>query len=250
MVSNNTKRNIALFVFMVFNACNFHYVLHNVLYCVNLENVVNVLNDASKSFKAHTCIDIRICKRCIVVFTVIFKLSENKIPEFNVTVTFATNLTIRAATTVFFTAVIVKLRTRTARTLAVLPEVILFTESYHMVGLYSNLFCPYIVSLVVIKINATVNFVGVHFHNLSAEFPSPRNNLFFEVVAKREVAEHFKICSVTGCDTNSFNIGSTNTFLTGCNSLSWGSFFACEIFFHRCHTCIDKKNTLITLRYK
>ena len=72
------------------------------------------------------------CKAVVVAVVIFVKLSENKIPEFNVAITFATNLTIRAATTVFFTAVILKLRTRTARTLAVLPEVILFTEAHHM----------------------------------------------------------------------------------------------------------------------
>ena len=130
-----------------------------------------------------------------------------------------------------------------------LPEVIFFAEANHMVGLYSNILCPDVVSFVIFKINTAVNFIGIHFHNFGAKFPCPRNNFFFEIVTKGEVTKHFKICSVTSGDTNSFNIGCTNTFLAGCNSLSWGSFLACKVFFHRCHTCIDEKNTLIALRY-
>ena len=109
MVCNNTKRNITLLIFVVLNTCNIHYVLHNILNSINLKNIMNVLSDTSKSLKTHTCIDVGICKRCVVILAVVFKLSENKVPEFYVSVAFATNLTVGATATVLLTAVIVKL---------------------------------------------------------------------------------------------------------------------------------------------
>ena len=250
MVCDNTKRNILFGILMIFNVRNSHNVLHYILNGVNFKEIVNVLRNASKPFKSHTRINVGMSKSCVIVVAVVFKLCENKVPELNVSVAFASDLTIGLAAAVFLATVIVNLGARTARTCAVLPEVILLAEAYHMVGLNADNLRPNIVSLVVLFVNAYIKLFGVHFHNLCTEFPRPRNNLFFEVIAEREVTEHFKESAVSCRLADVFNIGCTNTFLTGCNSFSRRGDFAREILFHRCHSRVDKKQALVIVRDK
>ena len=84
MVGNNTKRNILFGILMIFNVRNSHNVLHYILNGVNLKEIVNVLRNASKSLKSHTRINVGMSKSCVIVVAVVFKLSENKVPELNV----------------------------------------------------------------------------------------------------------------------------------------------------------------------
>ena len=132
MVGDNTKRNIVIIIFVIFNACNFHDVLHGVLNSVNLKEVVNTLHYTSKSLKTHTGIDIWLCKASVIIMSVIFKLSENKVPNLNKAVTFAAYLTIRAAAALINTTVKINLGARAARTCTMLPEVVFLTKTNHM----------------------------------------------------------------------------------------------------------------------
>jgi hypothetical protein len=50
--------------------------------------------------------------------------------------------------------------------------------------------------------------------------------------------------------TNALKVRSSDALLASTNSVSRGLFFACEIFFHRCHTGVDKKQRLIVDRHK
>ena len=95
MVGDNAEGDIRLCVVTVVYACLFADLEHDISYCVNLEKVVYALHKASKTLKSHTCIDIGLCKRCIVTCTVTLKLCENEIPEFNKSVTVTADSTIR-----------------------------------------------------------------------------------------------------------------------------------------------------------
>ena len=235
---------------MVIYACDFHDVLHCVLNCVNLKDVVNILHYAGKSFKAHTCVDIGLCKSRVVVVAVIFKLSENKIPNLNISVALTTNLAIGFAAALIGSAVKIYLRARAAGACAMLPEVIFFAESYHMRGVNADLFCPDVICFIVFGIYADIELVLGHFENLCEKFPRPSGCLAFKIIAEREVAEHFKKCAVTCGFADIINIGCAYALLAGGYSASRRSNFACEVFFHRRHAGIYQKNTLITLRHQ
>ena len=109
------------------------------------------------------------------------------------------------------------------------------------------LLSPNIESLIIIFVNCYIKLVNRHFKNLGTKFPSPCSSFLFKIVTEREITEHFKKCSVTISLTNLFNIGSTNTFLAGCNTISRRCNFTCKILFHRRHTRIDKKQAVIII---
>ena len=109
MVSDNTKRNISLFVGMIFNIRNLYYMLHYVLNSINLKKIVNTLRNTGKSFKAHACVNVAAFKLCVVARAVIFKLGENKGPDFNKAVTVTARGAVRLAAAVLLAAVIINL---------------------------------------------------------------------------------------------------------------------------------------------
>ena len=70
-------------------------MLNNILNSVNLKQVSNALHNNSKSFKTHTCINVRVCKRVIVARFVLVKLCKYKVPYFHESVTVAAYTAIR-----------------------------------------------------------------------------------------------------------------------------------------------------------
>ena len=184
MVCYNTQRYIIFLVVVIFHAGNFHDVLHYILNRVNLKQVVNILRYTSESFKAHTGIYIGMRKTRVIVVTVVFELSEYKVPKFDITVALAAHLTVGLAAAVLFAAVIIYFRARSARTRSVLPEVILLAETNHVRRVNAYVLSPYIVSLVILLINADIELFGIHLQYLGAKFPRPRNYLVLKVIAE------------------------------------------------------------------
>ena len=208
---------------------------HNVLNGINLEKVINSLHNAGKALKPHSRINIRVVKRSIIAVSVVIKLSEYVIPKLGITVAVASGTAVRRTAAIFFSAVKIYFRTRTARTGAMLPEVILLAQTDNVGRVNAYFFCPDIESLVVVFINSYPKLVLGHFKHFCAEFPSPSSSFMLKVITEREVAQHFKISAVAVCLTYSLNVGSTNTFLAGCNALSRRCYFSRKIFFHRRH---------------
>ena len=250
MVRDNTKRNVALLVGVILDTRNFSNVLHDILNSVNLKKIVNILRNTGKSFKTHACVDIRMSERRIMVVSVILKLRENEVPELNVSVALAADLAIGLSAAVLRSSVVINLRARAAGTCTVLPKIILLAEANHVALLNADFLCPYIISLVVVKINAYIKLLGIHLHYLGAEFPCPCDGVMLEIITEREIAEHLKICAVTCSLSDILNIGCSDTLLTCCNSRSRRGDLAGKILFHRRHTCVDKQKALVALRNK
>ena len=109
VVCDNTQRNVGLVILTVLNTYNRRNVLHNILNCVNKEQVVYTLHNASKTLKTHSCVDIGMVKGCVVALAVALELSEHQVPNLNKAVTLAANLTIGRAATLLLTSVKVDL---------------------------------------------------------------------------------------------------------------------------------------------
>ena len=166
------------------NICDFTDMFHNILNGIHFKQVVYILHNASQSFKSHTCVDVRVLKRGIIIITVVFKLGEHQIPELYKSVTFTSDCTVRTAATVFLASVKVDFRARSARACTVFPEVIGFAESDNSIRRYADFLCPNIECFVVIFVNRHPKSVNGKFHNFSAEFPSPSGCFVFEIVAE------------------------------------------------------------------
>ena len=117
-----------------------------------------------------------------------------------------------------------------------------------MVGLYAYLFRPDCKSFVVVLINGNPDVVYRQLQHLRAEFPRPRGCLVLEIIAEREVAEHFKIGAVARCFAHALDIGRADAFLAGGHPLAGRRDLPGEIFFHRRHAGIDEQEAVIVLR--
>ena len=81
---------------------------------------------------------------------VILELGEYVVPYLDVTVALTAYGTARFAAAILLAAVIVDLGTRTARTCAMLPEVVLFAEAEDLLCRNTNFFVPDVEGLIII----------------------------------------------------------------------------------------------------
>ena len=81
---------------------------------------------------------------------IVLKLGEYVVPYLNVTVALTAYGTARLAAAILLAAVIVDLGTRTARTCAMLPEVILFAEAEDLLSRNTNLLVPDVECLIIV----------------------------------------------------------------------------------------------------
>ena len=116
MVCNNTQRNICLMIYSVLLAGEVTYMISQCFHCINIKHGIYILYDTGKTLKSHTCINVLLDQVCIVAVSVIVELAEYVIPDLHVTVTLTPYCTSRFSTSVFFSTVIVNLRTRTTWT--------------------------------------------------------------------------------------------------------------------------------------
>ena len=112
-----------------------------------------------------------------------------------------------------------------------LPEVILLAETDNSVERYTNVVLPDLLSLVIALENSDPELFSRDSKGLSKKLPSPLDGLSLEIITEREVAKHFEICTMTRCLTNTLNIRSSDTLLTGGHSLVWGCSLSEEEFF-------------------
>jgi hypothetical protein len=71
-----------------------------------------------------------------------------------------------------------------------------------------------------------------------------------EVVAKGEVAQHFKISSVTSGMSDTVNIGSSDALLRCGHSSAGGLLSTCEIGLQGRHSGVDEKKRFVVVRDK
>lgn len=97
MVGDNTERNVNLFIFVVSYACDAANVLHDVLYGINLEQVVYALHHTSQTFQTHTGINVLVFHFGVVTVAVAVKLAEYQVPNLYIAVAVAANVAVRLA---------------------------------------------------------------------------------------------------------------------------------------------------------
>jgi hypothetical protein len=131
-----------------------------------------------------------------------------------------------------------------------LPEVICFAKAHDMLLGNAYFIFPDVVCLVVLLVNGGPKKVAGDLESFREKFPSPFKSFFFEVVAEREVAEHFEECTVASCKANVLYIVCAYALLA-CSHTSAGRFcFTREVFFERCHARNDKEKGFIAFGYK
>ena len=115
MVSDNTERNVGLIVSSVLYARNIRDMLHDILNCIDLEDIIHALHYASETLKSHTGVEILAYNLSVVTVSVAVELAEHEVPDLDNTVAVACLLKIDERT-VAVTSGEVDLRAGTAGT--------------------------------------------------------------------------------------------------------------------------------------
>ena len=163
---------------------------------VRIVIVVHALHDRSDALKTHAGIDRRLRQRHIGAVILPLELHEHQVPDFDKTVAIFIRASGRAAKDMV--AMVIKdFAARTAwPRVTHRPEVIVRRDTDDaLFGKARNL-APQVERLIICVINRGRQARWIKAPFLGQQCPRMGNRLLFEIIAEREVAEHFKECVV------------------------------------------------------
>ena len=159
MVCDQTDGNVFVCIFFIVTVCKAAHLFAKRFQCVHIKDGIHVLNNGCKTFKTHTCINIFMFECCIISMAVIVELGKYVVPDLHIAVAVTSNSTSRFAAAVFLTAVIVDLRTWTARTCTVFPEVVFFAKTEDTFRSNTDFFIPDIECFIIVHIDGWIETV-------------------------------------------------------------------------------------------
>ena len=231
VVRDNADGHVILIFFSVFFSRQAAYVVPERFYRIHIKDGLHVLHHARQTLQPHAGIDVLLLQLGIMTFPVIVKLGEHIVPYLHVPVAVAAHRAVRLPASVFLAPVIVYFRTGTARTGAVLPEIVLFAELEDALCRDADFFIPYLERLVIVHIDGRIETVRIQSHHLGQELPCPCDGFFFEIVSEGEVPEHLKECAVTGGLSHVLDIAGADALLAGRNALPGRNLLPGKIWF-------------------
>ena len=247
MVGDDAQRDVGLFILLVGNICNAADVLHDVLHGVYLEQVAYILHDAGKALQTHAGVDVWFWHPLVMSVAVRVELREYQVPDFHVAVAVAADLTLRSAAATAFAAVKINFRAGTARTGAMLPEVVLFAKANDALRRDAYLFGPDFCRFIVLFVNRNPQLVRRNFQDTGQKFPCPCGCLYLEIVAEGKVSQHLKVGTVAVIMSYAVDIRCADTLLAGGHTVIWRCFQSQEVFFQRRHAGVNQQKALVIL---
>jgi len=252
MVGDNAQGDVLYGVSLVVNADDGAYLLEDILNGVDLEQVVNVLHYACETLQTHAGVDVLGLELGVVAVAVVVELGEYVVPDLDDTVAVAdfleVVLTDVVEVAVLLAAVVVYLRAGAAGTASVLPEVISLAELDDTLARNSDLVSPDVSGFVVLLVDGDPQALRRDLQNLGEVLPRPCDGFMLEVVAKREVAEHFEVSSVARGLADVLDIRCTNALLAGGDAVARRLLDTLEVLFQRGHSGVDEQDRIIPLR--
>ena len=250
VVGDNTQGNIGLVAVAVVLAGDLGNLVGDVAHGVNVEQGANALYHARQTLQTHAGVDVLLLQLRVVAVAVVVELGEYVVPYLHVAVTVAADGAAGLAAAVLGAAVVVDLRARTARTGAMLPEVVLLAEAEDTLRCNADLLVPDLECLVIVNVDGRIQAIRVNADPLRTgqKFPAPVNGLALEVVAEGEVAQHLEEGAVTGGLANVLDIAGADALLAGGNAVARRLLLAGEERLHRRHAGVDEQKRRVVLR--
>ena len=256
VVGDDAQGHVFLAALAVARAGDLRDLVRDVHHRVDVEERINVLAHNGQALKTHAGVDVLLLELGVVVVAVVVELGEDDVPDLHIAVAVAADGAAGLAAAVLFAAVVVNFRAGAARTGAVLPEVVLLAELENAVLGDADLLVPDAERLVVggrglvAGENRGIQAVRVEADPLGArqEFPRPVDGLGLEIVAEREVAEHFKVRAVARGVADVLDVAGADALLAGGHAVARGLLLAGEERFHRRHTGVDEQQRRVVLR--
>ena len=190
------------------------------------------------------------CQLLICAVILLIELCKHQIPKFHKAVAFAANLTVRRAAAVFRPAVKIQLGAGAARACADFPEIVFFPHTDDAIRRNADMLRPNIKRLVVVLIDRDPQLVHRHFHHFRGKLPRPLRRVVFEIIAKGEIAQHFKKRAVTRSFSHTLNIRCADALLASRHPLGRRLLPSGKIRLERRHSRVDQKKAGIVLRHE
>ena len=248
VVGDHADGDIGLFILTVGLAADAFHMMQDRLHGVHFKQVAHALHHASQALQTHTGIDVGLFQAGIVALAVGIELAEDQVPDFHVTVAVTADLAVGLTTAMFRSTVKVDFAAGTAGAGTMLPEVVFLAKTDHVAGINAHFIDPDIPSLIVLFIHRDVQQVSGDLQHLGQELPGPGSGFPFEIVLEAEIAQHFKIGTVTGSNANPLDIRRTDALLAGGHPVTGRLLLAEEPLLHGGHTAVDQQQAVVVLR--
>ena len=247
MVGDNPQGHVGLGVVAVIHPGNLADFLHDVLHGVHQEQVVHVLHDTGQALQAHAGVDVLLHQIGVVAVAVVVKLGEHQVPHFHKAVAVAAHAAGGLAAAVLLAPVEVDFRAGAAGAGAVLPKVVLLAQALHVALFHTDFLGPDVPGLVVVFIDGDVQLLLGHLQHLGEELPGKGDGLPLKVIAKGEVAQHFKIGAVAVGVAHVLNVAGADALLAGGHTPPGGLHLAGEVLLHGRHAGVDEQQAVVPL---
>ena len=250
VVGDDADGDIILGIRAVGLARDVLHVVQHALDGIDLEQIADALHHAGQTLQTHAGIDVGAGQALVVALAVGIELAEHEVPDLHIAVAVAAHAAGRLAAAILGAAVKVDLGAGAARAGAVLPEVVFLAQTDHVVRGDAHLLGPDIVSLIVLFVDGDVELILGDGHPLVAgqKLPSPRNDLFLEVVLEGEVAQHLEEGAVACGDADALDIRGADALLAGGHAVTGRLLLSEEPLLHGSHAAVDQQQAGVVLR--
>ncbi len=153
MIRNQADGHILFLILLIIAAGIFAYLIPKGAHGIHVKNGIHVLHRHCQALQPHAGVDILLSQFCIMIVPVIVKLGKDIVPDLHIAVAVAAHRTVRAAASVCLSPVIINLRTGTAGTGSVLPEIVFLAETEDPLCRDPDLFVPDLECLVILQID-------------------------------------------------------------------------------------------------
>ncbi len=217
---------------------------------------IHALHNGGDTFQAHAGVNAGSGQRGQRAAFIAFILHEHQIPNFHPAVAVAhAHCTFGRITGVFFAAVKENFGARTARAgFTHRPEIVLFAHAVNAGIVKAGNAFPNFARFVIILVNRHIEAVFRELQNLGDKFPSVLDGVLLEIIAKGEVAQHFKKSMVASRAPNRIKVvvlaAGAHAFLRRGRSGVGALFQPKEGVLKLHHACVYEEQGRVVVRHK
>ena len=250
MVRHDADGNVPFVFFLIGLARQLADPVSERLNGVHVKNGIHILHHRGQTLQTHARIDVLLDQVSVVAVSVIVELGEHVVPHLDITVAVAAHRTAGLSAAVLLAAVIVYLGAGAAGAGAVLPEIVLFSETEDPLRRDADLLIPDIEGLVVVQIYGRIQSVRVQSDHLGQKLPAPGDRLMLEIISEGEISQHLKESAVPVGLSDILDIARADALLTGGHSPSGRDLLPGKIGFQGSHARIDQQQAVVVVRHQ
>src|SRR5947209_5032236 len=159
---------------------------------IGIEDRFLALHHHRETLQTHARVDISPGQGCTGTIEVLVILHENEVPDLQEALTITARLAVSPATTMFYTAIIINLRVRSARSRGPWRSPPVIFQAYNrLIGIASHLI-PINRCFVIVGVYCGIQALRGQPYHLGEKLPGELNSLALKVITNGEIAKHLE----------------------------------------------------------